>query len=334
MATLKDIAEKAGVSLATVSRVLNYDETLNVLDSTRERVFKIAHELDYVTTKERKTEKSAYQVCILKGYSEEEELDDTYYLSVRLTIEKILKDKNIDYTVIPKDKLLDKRLKMADGVIAIGVFSQDEFNIFKSINNTIVFVDSVPESDDFDCVVISMKSVVKKALDYLVSLGHREIGYIGGIDFYDNDNNVVHDYREQHFREYMSNINYLNEDYIKIGRFTPASGYELMKTILKTGEYPTAFFIANDSMAIGAYKAIIEKGLDIPGDISIIGCNDISTAQFIDPSLTTIRIYTDFIGEVAVELMAERLITNRKLSKKVILPTKLVVRDSCQKLSE
>jgi len=253
MATIRDIAEKAGVSLATVSRVLNYDESLNVSDSTRKKVFEIAQELEYVTTKERKVRKAAYQVCILKGYSEKEELDDTYYLSIRLAIEKNLKEENIDYIVISKDKLLDERLKIVDGILAVGVFSEGEFRNLKNINANIVFVDSDPEDDDFDCVVISMRRIVRKVLDYLISLGHRQIGYIGGIDFSDNENNILHDYREQYYRMYMSDKGLLNEDYIKIGRFTPASGYELMKSVLDTEKYPTAFFIANDSMAIGAY---------------------------------------------------------------------------------
>jgi LacI family transcriptional regulator len=333
MATIKEIAEKAGVSLATVSRVLNYDETLNVSDTTKKRIFEIAQELDYVTTKERKAKKSVYQICILKGYSEKEELEDTYYLSIRLAIEKDLKEKNIDYIVVSKDKLLDERLKTVDGILAVGVFSDEEFKFVKNTNSSTVFVDSDPEDEDFDCVVISMRRVVKKALEYLISLGHTNIGYIGGIDVSENGNVPLHDYREQYFREYMGSLKCLNEDYIKIGRFTPSSGYELMKSILSEDKYPSAFFIANDSMAIGAYKAVMEKGLNIPQDISIVGCNDISTAQFIVPALTTIKIYTDFIGEIAVELLMERMAGDRKLSKKVVLPTKLVIRDSCRELS-
>lgn len=332
MATIKEIAEKAGVSIATVSRVLNYDDTLNVSDTTRKRVFEIAQELEYVTTKERKSKKAAYEVCIVKGYSEKEELEDTYYLSIRLSIEKYLKENNIDYIIISKDKLIDERLKSADCILAVGIFSIKDVEVLKNINSNMIFVDSDPEDEEFDCVVINMRKVVKKVLDYLISLGHKEIGYIGGSD---NSNETAQehmDYREIWFREYMKKMKFLNESFIRIGSFSPASGYELMKDILSTDKYPTAFFIANDSMAIGAYRAVMEKGLSIPEDISIIGCNDISTAQFIAPPLTTIKIYIDLMGETAIELMLERLKSERKVSKKVVLPTKLIIRDSCKNI--
>lgn len=332
MATIKDIAEKAGVSMATVSRVLNYDESLNVTDATRKKIFEIAQELEYVTTKERKSKKVIYQVCIIKGYSEKEEIEDTYYLSTRLSIEKSLKEGNIDYIVISKDNLLDERLKAIDGIIALGIFSAEEIQSLKNINSNIVFVDSDPDDEDFDCVVIRMNKVVEKALDYLVSLGYKEIGYIGGVDYFNENRLKLSDYRENWYRHYMNDINSLNEKYIKIGSFTPASGYKLMKEILDTGEYPRAFFIANDSIAIGAYRAVMEKGLTIPDDISIIGCNDISTAQFIVPPLTTIKIYTEFMGETAVDLIIERIKFERKISKKVIVPTKLIIRGSCKKI--
>lgn len=332
MATIKQIAEIAEVSSATVSRVLNYDESLNVSESTRKRIFEIAQELEYVTTRERRSKKQNYQVCLVKGYSEKEELDDPYYFSIRLTIEKNLKEENIDYIVISKDRLSDERLNTVDGIIAVGIFSDQEIQKLKVMNSNIVFVDSNPHDDAFDSVVINMEMVVKKVLDYLISLGHKGIGYIGGEDYFNEESIHLPDYRESWYRHYMNGLNSLNEKYIRIGSFTPGSGYELMKDILDTGEYPSAFFIANDSMAIGAYRAIVEKGLSIPEDISIVGCNDISTAQFIVPPLTTVKVHMNFMGETAVDLIVERIKYERKISKMIVISTELIVRDSCKKL--
>jgi LacI family transcriptional regulator len=332
MATIKEIAEIAEVSTATVSRVLNYDESLNASEATRKKIFAIAQELEYVTTKERRSKKQICQVCIVKGYSEQEELDDPYYFSIRLSIEKSLKEENIEYIVISKDRLFDERLITVDGILALGSFTTGEIKKFENMNGNIVFVDSDPQDEAFDSVVINMGKVVKKVLDYLISLGHKEIGYIGGEDYLVGEKMLLTDYRETWFRKYMSEFGFLNEKFIRVGSFTPISGYKLMKDILDTGEYPSAFFIANDSMAIGAYKAIMEKGINIPEDISIVGCNDISTAQFIVPALTTIKIYINFMGETAVDLMVERIKYERKISKKVVIPTELIVRDSCKKL--
>ncbi|MBZ9685622.1 LacI family DNA-binding transcriptional regulator [Clostridium estertheticum] len=332
MATIKEIAEMAEVSTATVSRVLNYDESLNASEATRKKIFAIAQELEYVTTRERRSKKQICQVCIVKGYSEQEELDDPYYFSIRLSIEKSLREENIEYIVISKDRLFDERLNKVDGILAVGSFTTEEIKNFKDMNGNIVFVDSNPQDEAFDSVVINMGKVVKKVLDYLISLGHKEIGYIGGEDYLIGENIHLPDYRESWYRKYMSEFGFLNEEFIRVGRFTPISGYELMKDILDTGKYPSAFFIANDSMAIGAYKAIMEKGLSIPEDISIVGCNDIPTAQFIVPALTTIKIYINFMGETAVDLLVERIKYERKISKIIVIPTELILRDSCKKL--
>ena len=105
-----------------------------------------------------------------------------------------------------------------------------------------------------------------------------------------------------------------------------------MKKALNLKEIPSAFFIASDPMAVGAYKAIQEKGYNIPNDISIVGFDDIPTAQYLSPSLTTVKVYTDFMGETALDVLMERIKDERLLSKKVVLPVKLIIRDSCKLL--
>jgi LacI family transcriptional regulator len=329
MATIKDIAERAGVSIAAVSRVLNYDDTLNVADSTRKRIFEIAQELEYVTTKERKSKAQTYKVGIKREYSDKEEMDDTYYFIIRNSIEKILHEEKVEFFNIGSEESYD-RLKSLDGVIVIGSLSENDINNYKARNNNIVFVDYAPQDDSIDCVIVDLEKAVKKALDYLISLGHKSIGFIGGRDQKEQGSIELIDNREKAFYNYMRSKGILDESYIRLGSFTPASGYKLTKEILDNGSYPTAFIMANDSMAIGAYKAIQEKGLRIPEDISVIGFNDISTAQYIVPALTTIRVHTDFISETAVELLMERIKDERKISKKVIIPTKLVMRESCK----
>ena len=83
-------------------------------------------------------------------------------------------------------------------------------------------------------------------------------------------------------------------------------------------------------MAIGAYKAIQEEGYTIPNDISIVGFDDIATAQYLTPSLTTVKVFTDYMGETALDTLMERIKDERELSKKIVLPVKLIIRDSCK----
>lgn len=92
------------------------------------------------------------------------------------------------------------------------------------------------------------------------------------------------------------------------------------------------FFVANDSLAIGCYKAVNEKGLKIPDDISIVGYNDVSSAKYMVPPLTTARLYIDFMGQRAVDILEEHIISGREICIKTFIPAKLIIRESVKKL--
>lgn len=335
MVTIKDIANEANVSISTVSRILNFDESLNVSEDTRKRVLSIAEELNYVRVKERKNKVKKYSIGIVCSYSESKELNDPYFLSIRTTIEKKCINENIEFNSLYISKILNEsnnNYKNIDGIIAIGIFQEEEIKSLKEISENIVFIDSSPEEWEFDSVVVDLKYGTMKALEYLYELNHVNIGYIGAkVVPHNNEgnSNELINYREASYRNFMLKINNLNEDWIFKGNFTPEDGYKLMKKALKLKEIPTAFFIASDPMAIGAYKAIAEEGYKIPEDISIIGFDDIITAQYLTPSLTTVKVFTDFMGEVAFDLLLEKIKEERSLSKKIVLPVKLIVRDSC-----
>ncbi|HHD2751399.1 TPA: LacI family DNA-binding transcriptional regulator [Clostridium perfringens] len=337
MATIKDIAKGAGVSIATVSRVLNLDETLNVSEETRKKVMEIAEELNYLTVKERKNKIKNYTIGIVYWYTEIQELNDPYFLSIRMAVEKKCSEEKIKFKPIDFQKIINEGIKEytdLDGILAIGVFEKKEIELMEKLSKNIVFVDSSPEEWKYDSVVVDFKYGVKKALDYLTSLGHKKIGYLGGESIPHNSNESLRkvNYREKTFKEYMEGINGYNEEWVLKGRFLPEDGYDLMKKVLKEKNLPTAFFIASDPMAIGAYKAIAEAELKIPENISIVGFDDICTAKFLTPSLTTIKVYTEYMGNVAVDTLLEKIRTGRQMSKKIVLPVKLIVRDSCRKL--
>ena len=123
MATIKDIANQAGVSIATVSRVLNFDDTLNVTDATKQRIFEVAEELNYIKKKEKNIKKSTYKVAIANWYTEKEEVLDPYYLSIRMAIEKKCASENIE--VVKLSPFFTTYIKEVDGIIAIGKFGNN-----------------------------------------------------------------------------------------------------------------------------------------------------------------------------------------------------------------
>lgn len=326
MATIKDIAEKVGVSIATVSRVLNYDDTLSVTDETKRRVFEVAEELEY---KKRAPKRSiTAKIAILHWYTEKEELDDLYYMSIRLGAEKQAGQQNIqihtyfqnNYAEMPKDTF--------QGIIAIGKFSEKQIQQLKKQAEHIVFVDCSPD-EDFDSVVVNFEKATQSVVEYFMEKGHRDIGYLGGNELYKDYSGNIQDPREIAFRTYMSNYNLLKEEFIYTSSFSASEGYALMKRAIDEhgDRLPTAFFVGNDAMAIGCLRALHEAHIAVPERVNIIGVNDISLAKYVFPTLSSVKVYTEMMGETAVDLLMERM-SGRKISKKVVISTNLVIRDS------
>ncbi|MHC0036957.1 LacI family DNA-binding transcriptional regulator [Pseudoneobacillus sp. C159] len=326
MATIKDIAELANVSMTTVSRVLNHDETLNVTPETRQRIFEAAEELEYVFTAKKKL-KTKMRIGLYYSYSLEEELVDTYYLSIRVALEKKLKENGIEALKLTRDEP-KKTLEKINGIICLGSFKKDDIELIKGYNKPCVFIDSNPDDSYFDSVVIDFTSATKKALNYLIDLGHQKIGFIGGIET-DLHGNRLKDLRQEVFEECLQEKGIFHEEFVKIGGYNPKDGYVLLKEMLSSSENrPTAIFVGNDSIAIGCYKAAHELGMTIPDELSIVGFNDVSSAQYMVPPLTTIKLYTEIMGETAVDLLLEKIDTKRKVCKKVTISTNLIERES------
>ena len=314
MATIKDIAAKAGVSIATVSRVLNHDETLNAQDETKQRIFQIAEELEYEPRVQKRRRKKL-KIGMFCSYSPTEELEDPYYLCIRLSIEKTLEEEGYrKQTVTIGDT--QESLAGVDGIICTGTFSPSMVESIGSWGKPVVFIDACPDLGRFDAVVVDYRRAVVEILDYFVQNGHTQIGLIGGIEEDEAEDGIL-DERISVFKEYLEKKGLYHPEYVKTGRYYAHYGYSLLKEMKEEGHLPTALFVANDSMAVGCYKAAYELGLSIPADISIIGFNDIPTAKYMIPPLTTMRLYMEFMGEYAVRMLEERILGERELCVKV-----------------
>jgi len=327
MATIKDIAEKAGVSISTVSRVLNYDSTLSTSNETKKKIFEIAEDLSY--EKHINKKKSNNKIAVIKWYTEEEELNDLYYLSIRLGIEKKCKEFNYSVVTYTQDNVDYLKSESIQNIIAVGKFSKSEIEKFVSEDSNIVFVDYSPNENTFDSVVANLELVTKNVVDYFIEKGHKNIGYIGGREFFKDKSDYVEDVRGVTFERYLKKLNLWNGKNIYIGSFTVDDGYNLMKKAIieLKKELPTAFFVANDTMAIGSLRALTECSIEVPNRVNIIGANDISVAQYLNPPLSSVKIFTENMGETAVELLLER-INGRTIVKKVSLSTELIIRNS------
>lgn len=338
MATIKDIATLAGVSSATVSRILNDDETLSVGEETRKRVLDAAQSLNYRRSKKKahKKEMDIYNIGIISEVTQEGEVHDPYFMSIRSGVEMACEKLplRIKKVIRPGNEASLSILKELDGIIIIGAIDPSSIKELYLQDKHIVFLNHLPETGEYDIVASSLDRATEDVLNYLIQLNHTEIGYIGGNDRFTSiqdyrSTKEVEDIRKLAFETVMRKERLLKSEHVYIGDWGANGGYQLMKQAIGNGNLPSAFVVGSDPMAIGAMRALHESGINVPQDISIISFNDIEAAEFLNPPLSTVKIPTNEMGKTAVKLLYDR-IQGRTIPLKAVLSTELVIRESCQ----
>ncbi|MCV9886069.1 LacI family DNA-binding transcriptional regulator [Metabacillus halosaccharovorans] len=336
MATIKDIAEKAGVSPAAVSRILNNDTTLSVGEETRKRVLEAAAALNYKPTRKRNVNKTTnmYEIGIVSAASQEDEVSDPYFMAIRLGIEMACSKLpfKIKTMIYAGNSSSFEELKQLDGVIVIGGIEPSSVQEYCHGHKNIVFINHLPETGEYDVVASGLDKAIEDVLNYLMDKGHTKIGFIGGYDMYNRLNDSqslgeVPDIRNIAYEKVMKEKKLYRPQLVQIGEWGATGGYQLMRKFLEEGTLPTALVCASDQMAIGAMRALHEANIRVPQDLSVIGVNDIEAAEFLNPPLSTVRIHTDEMGRTAVKLLYDRL-KGREIPIKAVLSTKLMIRDS------
>lgn len=328
MAKMSDVAKKANVSIATVSRVFSSPET--VAEETKKKVLKVVEELNYtpnvLARQLRKMETKTIVVVV-------PDITNIFFSRVLRGIETIARENG--YRVLLGDTENDITLeneylktlyeKHADGLILLTART-DRITIEKlSENYPVVLACEYLEGSNLPTVSIDNISAARKATEHLIKLGHRRIAHITG-----PMNVILSRDRLKGYKQAMESYE-LEVDPILIqeGDFYYKTGYNLMLKLLFIENPPTAVFAANDEMAIGAIKAIQSQGLKVPEDIAIVGFDNIKMSAIFSPSLTTIGQPTYKIGEKAMNLLLD-LIRGKKLSKnQFVLDDKLIIRESC-----
>lgn len=335
MATIKEIASKAGVSISTVSRILNDDETLSVKPDTRKRVIAVAKEMDY-RPRRKKVSRSMPVIGIIQWISSFQEVEDPYYYTLRDSVETECLKRKFEVKRYYREnyqQFFDES-KDLDGAICLGKFSLKQAREFKKAVPRIVFVDSNPDSSKYHAVTIDLEEATDKVIDYLMEMGHRNIGYIGGLEYLGHENEPFKDVRERTYIKRFKKDPELtfNEDNMYVHKFDGQTGYEMMSAAIHKGDIPTAFICASDSIAMGALHAISEQCNRLEHQISVISFNDIVSAKFYNPPLTTIRLDTKTMGVMAVVLMSHLIVDDKLPPIKIICQNELIVRDSVIKI--
>lgn len=329
MSTIKDVALRAGVSVTTVSHVVN--GTRHVSAAGRERVEQAIRELAYVPSAVARSLKSntTRTLGMLIPNS-----SNPYFAE----IVRVVEDRCFaaGYTLIlcntddePRRQgiylkvLAERRI---DGLVVVSTGDDDSLpTMLASLRIPIVLLDREITEQDCDLVETAHMQGGLLATRHLVSLGHRRIACIGG-----PAGLVPSEQRIAGWRLGLAEAG-LDIDANQLfwhGGFTSQGGYEAMHAMLRTESLPTAVFVCNDLMAIGALRAAHESGVQVPGALSIVGFDDIELSSFTSPPLTTVAQPKQRMGALAVAMLLERIEGRRRDTRKVVLQPELRVRAS------
>ncbi len=337
--TLKKIAEKAGVSISTVSRVINGKSTKAASKEVQERIFKIAREFEYSPNKfaqglkqknEREHDSGKILGCIFGRVSSSE--NDPFFSILARAIEKevIKKGYTMKYSFTSSEVSDEKKVKHLlrdsnlDGVFVLGRLEQNYYDLIRKECKHMVYTGLNSIDPVYDQVIVDGYQAAMTAVHYLYQQGHRKIGYIG-----EKSNET----RYKGYYDALMELDLIPEKKnISLTKLSADSGYLAVKAMMEKGvQDATAYFCANDLTAIGAIKAMNEEGILIPSEVSIIGIDDIDTAMLISPSLTTIHIPLEEMGKTAAKLLLDRMEEGIYLPLKVELPFTLMRRESVAK---
>ncbi len=331
MANIREVAEKAGVSVTTVSHVVN--QTRFVAPETENRVRQAMQDLNFrpniLARSLRRGETKTIGLILPDSANpffaesarvlEEAAFLRSYSLILCNTNGDLEKERR--YTDVLLNKQVDGIIFMASG--------DDKKSLLELVDRQfpVVVVDRILDDLDVDAVVSDNLLSGSLATQYLIDNGHRRIGIICGPSNVNPSAQRVTGYRKS-----LSEAGIPHDPNLEmIGDFHPSSGYSATKQLLQSSR-PTAIFACNDLMAIGALRAIREAGFSVPGDISLIGHDDIEIASYIQPNLTTIAQPIEQLAETAIQYLLERIEQPTLPPRRSVLPNHLVERQSTRSI--
>lgn len=325
LVTIKDVAKKANVAVSTASYALN--GVKKVSPKTKEKVFQAARELNYRKNGFASSLKSTSTKTIALILSD---LSGPFYSELIRGVQDVATDHKYDLIAcssIGGEKstaakfLLEHRV---DGCIILASNITDEM-IERAADESfpVILLDREPGIASAVNVKVDNKQGSYKATEHLIKNGHTEIAFISGpSDSYDNIQRFA-GYKEALDHYHIS----LKDSWVISGNFTREGGESAANILAAQDQKPTAVFFANDEMALGGMEAFKRRKINVPGDISIIGFDDILEAKFTNPALTTIRQPMYEMGASAAYKLF-RMLKQEEVSGSFVLHTDLVVRDS------
>ena len=328
MATISDIAKAAGVSVATVSRVLSKPDV--VKPATRQRVMEVVDKMGYqpnALAQQLRMQATRNILVIIPS------MENYMSHKVILGIEQAA-DANGYHTLIVDIHNLDSigeyylnaiKQRQVDGIISLSTSMAENLARQQASSSPIVIAVHDPADSEIPCVTIDHAAAARAAMTHLVRLGHKRIAHITSSQKITPYLRRIDSYREVLLENQLP----FAPELIRYGESSLQSGYEMTESLLASGNRFTAIFAAGDTMALGAIKALKNHSIRVPQDCAVVGFDDIELAAFWDPALTTIRIPKELLGQRAFAKLLTLMKGEPVATEKEVLPYELVIRESC-----
>ena len=337
MATIKDVAKKSGVTIGTVSRVLNNKKWVS--DECRKRVTLAIKELHYKPQAHarRLRQKHSFVWGVIAPHHTSI-FKSPFFAEILAGMEGVAAEQKYRLLIHPLTDAARAQVSYrtllgdgsVDGMFVLNAWSTDvSVRELYEANVPIVLVNGkITGQDDMAYVGVDNRGGVRKALEHLYSLGHERIGVINGRM---TTTNAME--RFQAYQEFMAEkrLDYQPE-WVADGEFEEAGGYRACQKIFSAVRLPSAMLCACDLMAIGAIRALKEKGLSVPGKISVVGFDNMEEAIYHDPPITTVSFSASTMGRLAAEKMVALVSGEGPKEKGSSLSGELIVRESTRKI--
>lgn len=329
--TIKDVAKQAGVSISTVSRVLNGLDRVSV--DTRSKVLKVAKALNYTPNNIAisMVKKSSRMIVVVVP-----DIKNPFYTAVIRGVEEIAKDSGYHMFVYATDEKVEEENelyngvlgKIVDGVIAIPL--SHDVQIYKNYYRPIVLVDRDLNDSELDEVVVDNFGGSYQITEHLIEKGHKDIAIIlGSMDF-----NIGIE-RFNGFKKALSDNGIsVNNDYVFEGSWEKENGYESTIKLLAADKKPTAIYATNNMICMGVIKALYDNKIKIGDEISLVGFDDNTLARFVNPTVTVIDRPTVEMGRVAARKLIEKIKNKNSVPIKSTLGVRIISRNSVKTLNE
>ena len=328
MVTMRDISKKAGVSVTTVSHVIN--ETRIVSDELRLRVLSAMEELRYrpnaLARSLRRGETTTIGLIVPNNAN-------PFFSEIARGIEDTTYKEGYSLILCNSDDDVSRELRytrtlidnQADGIIFVAAGgSEDSLQLLDDRNVPFVIVDRNISSVSADSVLIDNRSGGEQATDHLLQLNHRRIGCITGPSNLNSSIDRVAGYIDTIKRAELK----IDDNLIVKGNFDFDSGYRCANELFALKKPPTAIFACNDMMAIGAIRAAKDADIEVPSQLSVVGFDGIPLAKYVTPPLTTVQQPKHELGQIASELLLSRIQNKELPIRQRILDTILMIRES------